>query len=73
METAACERCGAPFDLTQPHRRFCTRRCQMNAYHEHRKQTDLSFHERALEYQRLYRIRERARQLTDPEQAAATW
>jgi endogenous inhibitor of DNA gyrase (YacG/DUF329 family) len=26
--TAACERCGAPFELTHPTKRFCSERCR---------------------------------------------
>lgn len=60
-----CEKCGRPFTVTQPHRRFCTRRCQMNAYCLNRRKKDPVFHQNALEYQRLWRVRERARALTD--------
>jgi hypothetical protein len=64
----ACERCGAPY---QPRfrKRFCSRRCQMNTYFERRLTADPAFHQRALEYQRLWRVKERARRQTDRELA----
>jgi hypothetical protein len=61
----ACERCGQPYVQTQPRKRFCSRRCQMNAYFAWRLKTDPAFHQRALEYQRLHRVRERARTLME--------
>jgi hypothetical protein len=59
-----CERCGQLFNADSRRlqsKRFCSRRCQNNAYHAQRLRADAAFHARALEYQRLWRIRERAR------------
>ncbi len=60
--TGRCELCGAVYERNgQPRKRFCSRRCQMNAYFRRRLRDDPEFHARALEYQRLWRVRERAR------------
>lgn len=59
-----CEYCGQWFhfdDRRANSKRYCSRRCQTNAYHDNRKRTDPAFHAQALEYQRLWRVRQRSR------------
>lgn len=63
-----CEWCGAGFEARRRGatvKRFCCRRCQNNHYHACRKAIDPAFHARALEYQRLWRVREKARRLME--------